>query len=123
MYSIRSIFLAAACRPIIHAANKPRTVLFADPLGARIDVFAPPIPIRHSESLPVHNSLCHSNICLAGGFPIAVQNAMKLSLAANTCSEGGLLVTFVAVINADRLYANEALAIAIFNTFSISVTI
>ena len=95
--------MAAACRPIIHAANRPRTVDLADPRGASIDVLGPATPSRHSLSVLVHSSVCHSSICLAGGLPIAVQKAMKLSLAASTCSEGGLLVTFVAVINADRL--------------------
>jgi hypothetical protein len=54
---------------------------------------------------------------------MALQNAIKLSLAANTSALGGLLVTFVAVINADLLYANEALAIAIPSSFCTSVTI
>ena len=34
MYRIRSIFLLAVCLPIIHAANKPSTVLLAEPRGA-----------------------------------------------------------------------------------------
>ena len=75
MYSILSIFPAAVCRPIIQAANNPRTVLLAEPRGAKMAVFGPPIPKRHSLSLPVHNCACHSNICLAGAFPMYVQNA------------------------------------------------
>ena len=42
-------------------------------------------------------------MCFAGALPIAVQNAMKFSLAAKTSDDGGFVVTFVAVIKADLL--------------------
>jgi hypothetical protein len=42
-----------------------------------------------------------------------LQKSWKLSLAFKTSSLGGLTVTFVAVISAIRLYANDALGIAI----------
>jgi len=51
------------------------------------------------------------------------QKSLKSSLARNTSSEGGFVVTFVADIKAARLNANEELAIAILITFSISLTI
>ena len=52
-------------------------------------------------------------MCLAGGLPIALQKSIKLSLALSTSSDGGLTVTFVAVISAIRLYAKAELATAI----------
>ena len=76
-------------------------------------MFGPATPIKHSLSSPVHSSACHSNICFAGGLPINLQKSWKLSLAFNTSSLGGLTVTLVAVIRAIRLYANDALDIAI----------
>jgi len=42
-----------------------------------------------------------------------LQKSWKLSLAFKTSSLGGFTVTLVAFINAIRLYANEALGIAI----------
>ena len=38
------------------------------PLGAKISIFAPPMPIKHSVSSPVQRCLCHSLWCFAGGF-------------------------------------------------------
>ena len=48
---------------------------------------------------------------------MCTQKSWKLSLAFSTASLGGLTVTFVAVINADLLYANDELAIAIWLNF------
>ena len=45
------------------------------------------------------------------------QKSLKSSLALNTSGEGGFVVTFVAVIKAARLNANEELAIAILILF------
>ena len=45
------------------------------------------------------------------------QMSYKPSLALKTSSEGGLVVTFFAVIKAARLNANELLAIAILILF------
>ena len=42
------------------------------------------------------------------------QKSLKSSLALRTASLGGLTVTLVAVINAERRYAKAALAIAIY---------
>ena len=44
---------------------------------------------------------------------MTLQKSLKLSLALSISSLGGLTVTLVAVINAERLYANAALGIAI----------
>ena len=52
-----------------------------------------------------------------------IQKSLKSSLALSTSSDGGFVVTFVADIKAARLNASEELAIAILNTFSISLTI
>ena len=45
--------------PIAHAVYKPNTVDLADPLGARISIFGPAIPLRQTLSSSVQRYLCH----------------------------------------------------------------
>ena len=104
---------AVVCLPITHAVNKLRTVLFADPRGARMSRFGPAMSNKYLLLSPVISSWCHSSMCLAGGLSKTVQKVKKSSCALlNTESvpeESSFSTARCAFKRKLRLYANVSL--------------